>query len=121
LISYFDNGDEHHDAILSAEKLTGLVYQGKSLFSSVEIKKTKSVCKVWDIYGKILFELLPFSYQITGLQNQHGNYLGNNIDRQVFPIPLNLIFLLLLSALAFGGLGLQLGVVEAISDLISKL
>ena len=65
--------------------------------------------------------LLSYISKIAGLQYLQGNYIGNNIDRQVFGIPFNLIFLLLLSAFAFGGVGLQLGVGETISDLISKL
>ena len=54
--------------------------------------------------------------------NRFGtNPFTNDIDRQsVFGVPIVVIFALAVSAVAFGGVAGQVGVFDAISDLISK-
>ena len=55
-----------------------------------------------------------------GLKRFSSHPLVNNIDRQIFGIPINLLFALALSVVAFGGVAGQAGLFDAISDIISK-
>ena len=49
-----------------------------------------------------------------------GHPLSNDIDRQLFGIPIPVLFALVVGAVAFGGVAGQAGLFDAISDLISK-
>ena len=57
---------------------------------------------------------------ISEVNRFSSNPLTNDIDRQLFGVPIVVIFALALSAVAFGGVAGQIGVFDAISDLISK-
>ena len=57
---------------------------------------------------------------ISEVNRFSSNPLTNDIDRQLFGVPTVVIFALAVSAVAFGGVAGQIGVFDAISDLISK-
>ena len=57
---------------------------------------------------------------ITELERFSGHPLSNNIDRQFFGIPIQLLFVLVASIVAFGGVAGQVGLFDALDDLISK-
>ena len=63
--------------------------------------------------------IVDYIFSITELKRFSGHPLSNDIDRQLFGIPIPVLFALALSVVAFGGVAGQAGVFDAISDLIS--
>ena len=59
-------------------------------------------------------------FAISQLNRFSGHPLSNDIDRQLFGIPIPVLFALAVSVVAFGGVAGQAGLFDAISDLISK-
>ena len=59
-------------------------------------------------------------FSIIELKRFSRHPLVNDIDRQLFGIPLPVLFALAVSVVAFGGVAGQAGIFDAISDILGK-
>ena len=112
--SYFDYGDYQGEGHVNYDRVTNLVSNGKLIVSFN--KSTWSYYKYCNRYLNY-FQLFLL---IIELKRFSGHPLANDIDRQLFGIPLPVLFALAVSVVAFGGVAGQAGIFDAISDILGK-